>query len=515
MAQIKADEITKLIRDQIENYQQTVAVEEVGSVISVGDGIARIHGLDKVMAGEMISFPHGVTGIALNLEEDQVGAVLFGEYAEIKEGDIVKRTNKIMSVPVGDALIGRVLNPLGDPLDDKGPILTEQRNPLERLAPGVVDRQPVREPIQTGIKAIDSMIPIGRGQRELIIGDRQTGKTAIILDTILNQRGGDMICIYCAIGQKRSTVAQVIKVLTDNGAMDYTIVVVASAAEPATMQYIAPYAACAMGEYFRDTKRHAVCFYDDLSKHAQSYREISLLLRRPPGREAYPGDVFFLHSRLLERAAKLSDEYGAGSLTALPVIETQAGDVSAYIPTNVISITDGQIFLEADLFNIGIRPAINVGISVSRVGGNAQIKAMRQVAGTLRLDLAQYRDLAAFAQFGSDLDKATQAQLARGQKLTEILKQGQFEPLPVEKQILIIFAGTKGYMDNIDLADCRRFEKELYAFVETNYAALLKTIAQKKALDDALRGEIGKALDAFKERFVASTAAAKSEAAAD
>jgi F-type H+-transporting ATPase subunit alpha len=515
MAQIKADEITKLIRDQIENYQQTVAVEEVGSVISVGDGIARIHGLDKVMAGEMISFPHGVTGIALNLEEDQVGAVLFGEYAEIKEGDIVKRTNKIMSVPVGDALIGRVMNPLGDPLDDKGPILTEQRNPLERLAPGVVDRQPVREPIQTGIKAIDSMIPIGRGQRELIIGDRQTGKTAIILDTILNQRGGDMICIYCAIGQKRSTVAQVIKVLTDNGAMDYTIVVVASAAEPATMQYIAPYAACAMGEYFRDTKRHAVCFYDDLSKHAQSYREISLLLRRPPGREAYPGDVFFLHSRLLERAAKLSDEYGAGSLTALPVIETQAGDVSAYIPTNVISITDGQIFLEADLFNIGIRPAINVGISVSRVGGNAQIKAMRQVAGTLRLDLAQYRDLAAFAQFGSDLDKATQAQLARGQKLTEILKQGQFEPLPVEKQILIIFAGTKGYMDNIDLADCRRFEKELYAFVETNYAALLKTIAQKKALDDALRGEIGKALDAFKERFVASTAAAKSEAAAD
>ena len=515
MAQIKADEITKLIRDQIENYQQTVAVEEVGSVISVGDGIARIHGLDKVMAGEMISFPHDVTGIALNLEEDQVGAVLFGEYAEIKEGDIVKRTNKIMSVPVGDALIGRVMNPLGEPLDDKGPILTEQRNALERLAPGVVDRQPVREPIQTGIKAIDSMIPIGRGQRELIIGDRQTGKTAIILDTILNQRGGDMICIYCAIGQKRSTVAQVIKVLTDNGAMDYTIVVVASAAEPATMQYIAPYAACAMGEYFRDTKRHAVCFYDDLSKHAQSYREISLLLRRPPGREAYPGDVFFLHSRLLERAAKLNDAHGAGSLTALPVIETQAGDVSAYIPTNVISITDGQIFLEADLFNIGIRPAINVGISVSRVGGNAQIKAMRQVAGTLRLDLAQYRDLAAFAQFGSDLDKATQAQLARGQRLTEILKQGQFEPLPVEKQILIIFAGTKGHMDNIDLADCRRFEQELYAFVETNYAALLKSIAQKKALDDALRGEIGKALDAFKERFVATAAAVKTGAAAD
>ncbi len=515
MAQIKADEITKLIREQIENYQQTVTVEEVGSVISVGDGIARIHGLDKVMAGEMLTFPHDVFGIALNLEEDQVGAVLLGEYAEIKEGDTVKRTGKIMSVPVGDALVGRVVNPIGLALDDKGPILTEQRNPLERLAPGVVDRQPVREPLQTGIKAIDSMIPIGRGQRELIIGDRQTGKTAIILDTILNQRGSDMICIYCAIGQKRSTVAQVIKVLTDAGAMDYTIVVVASAAEPATMQYIAPYAACAMGEYFRDTKRHAVCFYDDLSKHAQSYREISLLLRRPPGREAYPGDVFFLHSRLLERAAKLNDEGGAGSLTALPVIETQAGDVSAYIPTNVISITDGQIFLEADLFNIGIRPAINVGISVSRVGGNAQIKAMRQVAGTLRLDLAQYRDLAAFAQFGSDLDKATQAQLARGERLTEILKQDQFQPLPVEKQVLIIYAATKGYIDGLEVADCRRFEQELYAFVETNYSGALKQIAQKKAFDDALRAEVGKALDAFKERFVPSAAAASSPAAAD
>jgi F-type H+-transporting ATPase subunit alpha len=507
MAQIKADEISKLIREQIENYQQTMVVEEVGAVISVGDGIARIHGLDRVMAGEMLEFPHGVTGIALNLEEDQVGTVLFGEYAEIKEGDIVKRTGKIMSVPVGEALVGRVVNPLGQPLDDKGPIVTEQRSPIERLAPGVVDRQPVREPLQTGIKAIDSMIPIGRGQRELIIGDRQTGKTTIILDTIINQRGGDMICIYCAIGQKRSTVAQVVKALTDAGAMDYTIVVVASAAEPATMQYIAPYAACAMGEYFRDTKRHAVCFYDDLSKHAQAYREISLLLRRPPGREAFPGDVFYLHSRLLERASKLGDELGGGSLTALPVIETQAGDVSAYIPTNVISITDGQIYLEADLFNSGIRPAINVGISVSRVGGNAQIKAMRQVAGTLRLGMAQYRALAAFAQFGSDLDKVTLAQLNRGQRLTEILKQGQFQPLAVEKQVLIIFAGTNGLLDDIAPADCARFERELYPFLETNYSGLLETLREKKAFDDALRAETTKAVETFKERFKAATAA--------
>ncbi|MFY9528637.1 MAG: F0F1 ATP synthase subunit alpha [Candidatus Acidiferrales bacterium] len=512
MATIKADEISKLIREQIENYQQTLAVEEVGSVISVGDGIARVHGLDRCMAGEMLEFPHGVFGIALNLEEDQVGTVLLGEYAEIKEGDIVKRTNKIMSVPIGDALIGRVVNPLGQPVDGKGPIQTKERNPLERIAPGVIDRQPVREPLQTGIKAIDSMIPIGRGQRELIIGDRQTGKTAIILDTILNQRGADMICIYCAIGQKRSTVAQVIKILTDNGAMDYTIVVVASATEPATMQYIAPFAACAMGEYFRDSKRHAVCFYDDLSKHAQSYREISLLLRRPPGREAYPGDVFFLHSRLLERAAKLSDVNGGGSLTALPVIETQAGDVSAYIPTNVISITDGQIYLEADLFNIGIRPAINVGLSVSRVGGNAQIKAMRQVAGSLRLDLAQYRELAAFAQFGSEqLDKATQAQLARGQRLTEILKQDQFQPLSVDKQVLIIFAATNRYFDGIDVPECGRYERELYPFLETNYSSLLKTLREKKAFDDALRAETTKALDAFKDRFAATSGAAAAD----
>jgi F-type H+/Na+-transporting ATPase subunit alpha len=507
MANIKADEITKILREQIENYQQAVAVEEVGSVISVGDGIARIHGLDRCMAGEMLQFPHDVFGIALNLEEDQVGTVLLGDYTEIREGDVVKRTNKIMSVPVGDALIGRVVNPLGQPLDDKGPIQTNQRNPLERLAPGVVDRQPVREPVQTGIKAIDAMIPIGRGQRELIIGDRQTGKTAIILDTILNQRGGDLICIYCAIGQKRSTVAQVIKTLTDEGAMDYSIVVVASAAEPATMQYIAPFAAAAIGEYFRDSKRHAICFYDDLSKHAQSYREISLLLRRPPGREAFPGDVFFLHSRLLERAAKLNDALGAGSLTALPVIETQAGDVSAYIPTNVISITDGQIYLEADLFNAGIRPAINAGISVSRVGGNAQIKAMRQVAGTLRLDMAQYRELAAFAQFGSEqLDKATQAQLARGQRLVELLKQDQYQPLSVEKQVVIIFAGANKYLDDLDVSQVRPFELGLYPFIETNYPNVLKMIREKKAIDDAVKAEMIKALDAFKEQFKAALA---------
>jgi F-type H+-transporting ATPase subunit alpha len=506
---IKADEITKILREQISNYEQSVAVEEVGSVISVGDGIARIHGLEKVMSGEMIAFPHNVFGIALNLEEDQVGAVLLGEYTQIKEGDTVKRTNTIMSVPVGDALVGRVVNPLGEPVDGKGPIVAKQRNPLERLAPGVIDRQPVREPLQTGIKSIDSMIPIGRGQRELIIGDRQTGKTAIILDTIINQKGGDLICIYCAIGQKRSTIAQVVKILTDAGAMDYTIVVASSAAEPATVQYIAPYAACSMGEYFRDTKRHAVCFYDDLSKHAQAYREISLLLRRPPGREAFPGDVFYLHSRLLERAAKLNDKLGAGSLTALPVIETQAGDVSAYIPTNVISITDGQIYLESDLFNAGIRPAINAGISVSRVGGNAQIKAMRQVAGSLRLDMAQYRDLAAFAQFGTDqLDKVTQAQIVRGQRLTEVLKQDQLAPLSVEKQILLIFAGTTGAMDSIAVADCRRFERELLEFVDTNYSGLMKKIAEKKAFDDALRTETKQTIDAFKERFTATAKSA-------
>jgi F-type H+/Na+-transporting ATPase subunit alpha len=508
MATIKADEITEILRKQIANYDQSVAVEEVGSVISVGDGIARIHGLEKVMAGEMLEFPHQVFGIALNLEEDQVGAVLLGEYTAIEEGDTVKRTRSIMSAPVGDALVGRVLNPLGVPLDGKGPIAAERRSPIETLAPGVVDRQPVRAPLQTGIKAIDSMIPIGRGQRELIIGDRQTGKTAIILDTIINQKGGDMVCIYCAIGQKRSTIAQMVKVLTDLGAMDYTIVVAASATEPATLQYIAPYAACAMGEFFRDSGRHAVCFYDDLSKHAQAYREISLLLRRPPGREAFPGDVFYLHSRLLERAAKLNDEKGGGSLTAMPVIETQAGDVSAYIPTNVISITDGQIYLEADLFNSGIRPAINVGLSVSRVGGNAQIKAMRQVAGSLRLDLAQYRELAAFAQFGSELDKATQAQLARGQRLTEVLKQDQFTPLPVEKQVLVIFAGTNGYLDDVAIGDIGRFERDLYAFADAHCGSLLAKIAEKKALDDEIRNELRQALAEFKDRFAAGQAAA-------
>src|SRR6201994_4217251 len=482
MANIKADEISKILREQIANYEQTVAVDEVGSIISVGDGIARIHGLDKVMAGEMLGFPHNVFGIVLNLEEDEVAAVVLCETVELKEGDTVKRTNTIMLVPVGDALIGRVVSPLGEPLDGKGPINTKLRNPLEKIAPGVLDRQPVREPVQTGIKAIDSMIPIGRGQRELIIGDRQTGKTAVILDTIINQKGGDMICIYCAIGQKRSTLAQVIKVLTDAGAMDYTIVVASTASEPASLQYIAPYAACAMGEYFRDNKKHAITFYDDLSKHAQAYREISLLLRRPPGREAFPGDVFYLHSRLLERAAKLNDKLGAGSLTSLPVIETQAGDVSAYIPTNVISITDGQIYLEADLFNGGIRPAINVGISVSRVGGNAQIKAMRQVAGSLRLDMAQYRDLAAFAQFGADqLDKATQAQLSRGQRLTEILKQDQYIPFTVEKQVLSLFVATSGALDSIPVPAVRRFEREFLAYVETNNSNILKSIAEKKA----------------------------------
>ncbi|HXJ10918.1 MAG TPA: F0F1 ATP synthase subunit alpha [Candidatus Limnocylindrales bacterium] len=509
MANIKADEISKILREQIANYEQTVSVDEVGAIISVGDGIARIHGLEKVMAGEMLAFPHNVFGLALNLEEEEVGAVLLGESSELKEGDVVKRTNTIMSVPVGPELIGRVVNPLGLPLDDKGPITSKLRNPLEKLAPGVLDRQPVREPLQTGIKAIDSMIPIGRGQRELIIGDRQTGKTAVILDTIINQKGNDMICIYCAIGQKRSTIAQVIKALTDAGAMEYTIIVASSAAEPASLQYIAPYAACAMGEYFRDNKRHAVTFYDDLSKHAQAYREISLLLRRPPGREAFPGDVFYLHSRLLERAAKLNDKLGAGSLTSLPVIETQAGDVSAYIPTNVISITDGQIYLESDLFNAGIRPAINVGISVSRVGGNAQIKAMRQVAGSLRLDMAQFRELAAFAQFGADqLDKVTQAQLQRGQRLTEVLKQDQFVPLSVEKQVLVLYVATSGGLDNVAVGDVRRFEKEFVQFAEANYAGVLKDIATKKALDDGIKATIKTALDGFKERFTAAKAAA-------
>src|SRR5881409_1358718 len=506
--QIKADEIAQLLKEQIANFESTVTTDEVGTVISLGDGIARVHGLDKVMAGELLSFPHDLAGIAMNMEEDQVGVVLLGEYTEIKEGDEVKRTGRIMSVPVGDALIGRVVNSLGQPIDDKGPIATDKFIPVERLAPGVIDRQPVREPMATGLKAIDSMIPIGRGQRELIIGDRQTGKTAIALDTIINNKGNDLICIYCAIGQKRSSIAQVVKILADNGAMDYTIVVAASASEPAPMQYISPYAACAMGEHFRDTKRHALVIYDDLSKHAASYREISLLLRRPPGREAYPGDVFYLHSRLLERAAKLSDKNGGGSLTALPVIETQAGDVSAYIPTNVISITDGQIYLETDLFNQGVRPAVNVGLSVSRVGGAAQIKAMRQVAGTLKLELAQYRELAAFAAFGSDLDKATQSQLERGARLVEILKQPQYEPLPVERQVAIIFAGTNGYLDNIAVSELRAFEIELYKFIETRAPDVFRGLTDKKQLDDQLKGALDRAVKEFAGDFAARKAAA-------
>ena len=503
MAQIKADEITKLIRDQIEGYESKIAVDEVGTVISLGDGIARVHGLDKVMSGELLSFPHGLAGIAMNLEEDQVGVVLLGEYTEIKEGDEVKRTGRIMSVPVGDGMIGRVVNSLGQPIDGKGPIATTAFNPLERIAPGVIDRQPVREPMATGLKAIDSMIPIGRGQRELIIGDRQTGKSAVAIDTIINAKGNDLICIYNAVGQKRSSIAQVVKILEDNGAMEYTIVVAASASEPAPMLYISPYTACAIGEHFRDTKRHALVIYDDLSKHAAAYREISLLLRRPPGREAYPGDVFYLHSRLLERSAKLSDKMGAGSLTALPIIETQAGDVSAYIPTNVISITDGQIYLETDLFNSGVRPAVNVGLSVSRVGGAAQIKAMRQVAGTLKLELAQYRELAAFAQFGSDLDKATQAQLTRGQRLVEVLKQGQYSPLPFAKQILVIMAGTNGFLDDLPVNKVREFEAALYKYVDTANPALLRTIMEKKTIDDVLKAEMLTVIKEAKQQFVA------------
>ncbi len=490
MAQIRADEISRLLREEIDNYDRAVNVAETGSVISVGDGIARVYGLENVMAGELIEFKGGLAGIALNLEEDQVGAVLLGEYAGIKEGDEVRRTGRIMSVPVGEAMIGRVVNALGQPIDGKGPIEAKQYNPVERIAPGVVDRQGVRQPLQTGLKAVDAMIPIGRGQRELIIGDRQTGKTTVAIDTIINQKGGDVICIYVAIGQKRSTVAQVVKTLEENGAMDYTIVVAATASDPAPMLYLAPYAGTAIGEYFRDSKRHALCVYDDLSKHAAAYREISLLLRRPPGREAYPGDVFYLHSRLLERSAKLSDELGGGSLTSLPFIETQAGDVSAYIPTNVISITDGQIYLESDLFNSNVRPAINVGISVSRVGGSAQIKAMRQVAGSLRLDLAQYRALAAFAQLGSDLDKTSAAQLTRGARMVEILKQGQYSPVPVEKQIFIIYAGTIGTLDDLPLEQIRDFEQELYKFVENAHPAILNDIREKKNLDDDLKAKM-------------------------
>jgi F-type H+-transporting ATPase subunit alpha len=501
---IKADDITRIIREQLGSFSLDVDVAEVGAVVSVGDGIARVQGVDRTMAGEMLEFPNGLFGIALNLEEDSVGAVLLGEFDELKEGDQVKRTGRIISVPVGDEMLGRVVNALGQPVDGKGPIATSQFLPIERLAPGVTDRQPVKEPLQTGIKAIDAMIPIGRGQRELIIGDRQTGKTAVAVDTIINQKGKDVICIYNAIGQKQSTIAQVVKTLDEYGAMEYTIVVAASASEPAPLLYISPYSACAIGEFFRDSGRHALCVYDDLSKHAQSYREISLLLRRPPGREAYPGDVFYLHSRLLERAAKLNKEHGGGSLTALPIIETQAGDLSAYIPTNVISITDGQLFLEADLFNQGVRPAINVGNSVSRVGGSAQIKAMRQVAGSLRLDLAQYRELSAFAQFGSDLDKATQAQLARGQRLVEILKQPQYQPLPVEKQVVVIFAAINGYLDKLEVSEIRGIETELHSFLDNRHPALLQEIVEKKQLDDPLKEQLHAVLKEFGSEVLAS-----------
>jgi F-type H+-transporting ATPase subunit alpha len=498
--EIRAEEITRIIKEQLGAFAAGVDVSETGTVLAVGDGIARIHGLEKCMAGELIELPHGVVGLAMNLDEDSVGAVLFGETDLIKEGDEARRTARIMSMPVGEAMVGRVVNPLGQPIDGKGPIATSGFGPIERIAPGVVDRQPVKEPLQTGIKSIDGMVPIGRGQRELIIGDRQTGKTAVAIDTIINQKGQGVICIYVAIGQKNSTVAQVVRTLEHHGAMEHTIVVAASAAEPAPLLYIAPYAGCAIGEFFRDKGGHALCIYDDLSKQAAAYREISLLLRRPPGREAYPGDVFYLHSRLLERAAKLNEKNGGGSLTALPIIETQAGDISAYIPTNVISITDGQIFLEADLFNSGFRPAINVGNSVSRVGGSAQVKAMKAVAGRLRLDLAQYRELAAFAMFASDLDKSTQAQLARGQRLTEILKQNQYSPLPVEKQITIIYAATAGFLDAVPVADCRRFEAELYTFLDARHGALVKEVADKKDL----KGELGERLKAAIAEFAGS-----------
>ncbi len=547
----KIGEIAEILRQQIEGYEETIDVAEVGTVVSVGDGIARVYGLEKVGYLELLALPHDVMGIALNLEEDSVGVVLLGEAHRIKEGDQVKRTRKIIQVPVGEAMLGRVVDALGRPVDGRGPIETEASNPVERLAPGVVYRQPVKEPLQTGIKAIDGMIPIGRGQRELIIGDRQTGKTAIAIDTIINQKDTGVICIYVAIGQKNSTVAQVVKTLEEYGAMDHTIVVAASASDPAAMQYLAPYAGCAMGEYFRDRGRHVLCVYDDLSKHAAAYREISLLLRRPPGREAFPGDVFYLHSRLLERAAKLRESYvivkkdspedvregvdgqvyhgvpgleeaekkleelgagdheirrlpdSGGSLTALPVIETQAGDISAYIPTNVISITDGQIFLETDLFYAGIRPAINAGLSVSRVGGSAQVPAMKKVAGTLRLELAQFRELAAFAQFGADLDKATQAQLGRGRRLQELLKQDQYQPLPVEKQIVAIFAGTNGYLDQVPEDRVRDWERRLYEYLDASHRDLLDEIVEKKKLDDELVQKMRAALDAFREQFAA------------
>ena len=506
--QIRTQEISEIIKKEIENYDVSVDVSEVGKVIEVGDGIARIHGLDSALAGGLVEFPGEVFGLVMNLEEDSVGCVLLGSDRLIKEGDIVKRTGKIAEVPVGiptkdnPGIIGRVLNPLGQPIDGKGPVKTDKTRPIEVIAPGVITRQPVKEPLQTGIKAIDSMIPIGRGQRELIIGDRQTGKTAIAIDTIINQKDSDVYCIYVAIGQKNSTVAKILNVLEEAGAMEYTCIISATASEPASLQFLAPFAGCAMGEEFRDNGKHVLLIYDDLSKHAVAYRELSLLLRRPPGREAFPGDIFYLHSRLLERAAKMNDKLGGGSLTALPIIETQAGDVSAYIPTNVISITDGQIYLESNLFYSGIRPAINPGISVSRVGGKAQIKAMRQVAGKLRLDLAQFRDLEAFAQFGSDLDKATQQQLRRGERLREILKQGQYEPMSVSEQVISIFAATEGYLDDIELPKIGRFEKELLNFMRTSYAEIGEELEREKKISDELREKMKSAVEEFKKMFV-------------
>jgi len=499
---IRPDEISSLIKQQIEKYKSDIQVVDVGTVIQVGDGIARVHGLQNVMAGELLEFANGVMGLAQNLEEDNVGVVILGPYTDIREGDEVKRTGRIMEVPVGEAMLGRVVNPLGQPIDGMGPIETTEFRPIESPAPGVMARKSVHEPLQTGIKAIDAMIPIGRGQRELIIGDRQTGKTAIALDTIINQKGNGMICIYVAIGQKQSTVAGVVETLRQHGALEYTIVVSATASDPAPLLYLAPYAGVAMGEYFMYKGQHVLCVYDDLSKQAAAYRELSLLLRRPPGREAYPGDVFYLHSRLLERAAKLSDDLGGGSLTALPFIETQAGDVSAYIPTNVISITDGQIFLESNLFHSGQRPAVNTGISVSRVGGAAQIKAMKKVAGSLKLDMAQYRELQAFAQFGSDLDKATQARLNRGERTAEILKQGQFEPMPVEKQVVSIYAATKGFLDDIPVGDVRRFEKELHAYIEHNKKEIFDTIVNTKELPP--EDQLNAAIEEFKKGFAVS-----------
>ena len=499
--QIRAEEISKIIKDQIKGYEKEIDVAETGTILSIGDGIARVYGLRNVMSSELVEFPHNVMGMALNLEEDNVGCVLFGETVGIKEGDQVRRTKRIVQIPVGEAMLGRVVNAIGEPIDGKGPIESNESRVVDVKAPGIVKRQPVKEPLQTGLKSIDAMTPIGRGQRELIIGDRQTGKTALAIDTIINQKGTGVKCIYVVIGQKKSTVAQVVATLEQHGAMEYTIVVAATASDPAPLQYIAPYSGCAMGEYYRDRGEHALCIYDDLTKQAQSYRQLSLLLRRPPGREAFPGDVFYLHSRLLERAAKYSNEMGGGSLTALPIIETQAGDVSAYIPTNVISITDGQIFLDTDLFYSGFRPAINVGISVSRVGGNAQIKAMKKVAGSLRLDLAQFRELAAFSQFGSDLDKATQAQLNRGARLMEMLKQPQYKPLAVEKQVAMIYAGTNGHLDEYPVEAIRSFEEQYYEFLDNKHPEILKILREKGTLDSETEKALKDAIAEFKKAF--------------